>query len=92
MLYLAKIALFNTISIFGKKSSCFDKYRLTRHAMMGAEKKEMPTKMAFAKFKYVEKGSANSQLVAILEKPYKMSLAYADIPEPDDDQVRVKIK
>ena len=60
--------------------------------MMGAEKKGMPTKMAFAKFKYVEKGSANSQLVAILEKPYKMSLAYADIPEPDDDQVRVKIK
>lgn len=52
----------------------------------------MPTKMAFAELNYVKEGSPNSQRVAILEKPFKMSLAYAEIPEPGDGEVRIRIK
>lgn len=52
----------------------------------------MPTKMKFAEFQYVEKDSPNSQRVAILEKPYSLKIAYATIPEPTEDEVRIRIK
>ncbi len=52
----------------------------------------MPTKMKFADLEYVEEGAAGSQRVAILEKPYSMKLVSAAIPEPTDDELRIKIK
>lgn len=52
----------------------------------------MPTKMKFATLDYVEKGSKNSQRVAILEKEFSMKIVYASIPEPEDDEARIKIK
>lgn len=52
----------------------------------------MPTKMKFAQMEYVEENSADSQRVAILEKPYSMKLARAKIPEPGDDELRIKVK
>lgn len=52
----------------------------------------MPSKMKFAEMEYVKEGSANSQRVAILEKPYLMKLVWAKIPEPDDDELRIKVK
>lgn len=52
----------------------------------------MPTKMKFAELDYVEPGTPGSQSVAILEKPYSMKVVSARIPEPDDDELRIKIK
>ena len=52
----------------------------------------MPTKMKFADLEYVEKGAEGSQRVAILEKPYSMKVVSARIPEPGDDELRIKIK
>jgi threonine dehydrogenase-like Zn-dependent dehydrogenase len=34
----------------------------------------------------------NSQRVAILDEPRKLSISYAEIPEPGDGEIRVKIK
>lgn len=48
--------------------------------------------MKLAEVEYVPKGTPNSQTVAILEKPYCLKLAYAMIPEPKDDEIRIKIK
>jgi L-iditol 2-dehydrogenase len=52
----------------------------------------MPTKMNFVDLDYVEPGSPDSQSVAILERPYKMKVVSAKIVEPQDDEIRVKIK
>ncbi|MDI3311842.1 MAG: alcohol dehydrogenase catalytic domain-containing protein [Thermoanaerobacterium sp.] len=52
----------------------------------------MTTKMEMAEFEWVEKGTPNSQKVAVLNKPYDISIRYARIPEPGDGEVRVKIK
>ena len=52
----------------------------------------MPTKMKFADLDYVEEGAANSQRVAILEKPYSLKIVRAAIPEPADNELRIKIK
>jgi threonine dehydrogenase-like Zn-dependent dehydrogenase len=53
----------------------------------------MPTKMKFAELEYSDDFSQPGvQRVAILEKPYRMKLAAAKIPEPGDDEVRIKIK
>lgn len=52
----------------------------------------MATKMEMAKLELVEKGTPNSQMVAVLNKPYDISVQYAMIPEPGDDEIRVKIK
>lgn len=52
----------------------------------------MPTKMKCPDMEYVEANSANSQRVAVLDAPYKIRLDWARIPEPDDDEVRIKIK
>lgn len=45
-----------------------------------------------AKLELVEKGTPDSQMVAVLNKPYDISVHYAMIPEPKDDEIRVKIK
>lgn len=52
----------------------------------------MATKMQMAQLDLVEKGTLNSQMVAVLNKPCDISVHYAAIPEPADDEVRVKIK
>lgn len=52
----------------------------------------MPTKMKCPEVEYVADGTPGSQTVAILEKPYSMKLAHAMIPEPDDDEIRIRIK
>jgi threonine dehydrogenase-like Zn-dependent dehydrogenase len=52
----------------------------------------MPTKMELAKLEYVPKGTPNSQKVAVLEEPGKMSIYYSKIPEPNPYEVRVKVK
>ena len=52
----------------------------------------MATMMQMAKLNLVPPGTKNSQQVAILDRPYHMSLAYAEIPEPGDGEVRVKIR
>lgn len=52
----------------------------------------MATKMEMADLKLVDKHTPNSQKVAVLNKPYDISLYYAQIPEPGDGEIRVKIK
>lgn len=52
----------------------------------------MPTKMTFASMDYVPEGTPGSQRVAILEKPYSLKVVHAMIPEPSDDEIRIKIK
>lgn len=52
----------------------------------------MATKMEMARLELVEQGTPNSQRVAVLNRPYDISVQYAMIPEPGDDEVRVKIK
>lgn len=52
----------------------------------------MSTVMGMARLELVEPGMPNSQKVAILNKPYDISVGYALIPEPMDGEVRIKIK
>ena len=52
----------------------------------------MATQMEMAQLNLVPEGTPNSQRVALLNKPYEMSVAYAQIPEPGEREVRVKIK
>lgn len=52
----------------------------------------MATKMEMAKLELVEKGTPCSQKVAVLNKPYDMSIYYARIPEPTENELRIKIK
>lgn len=52
----------------------------------------MATKMIQPEMKFVEKGHPNSQKVAVLNKAFDISLRYAEIPEPNDDEIRVKIE
>jgi threonine dehydrogenase-like Zn-dependent dehydrogenase len=54
----------------------------------------MPQRMTQAGLSLVENDQAegDSQLVALLEEPYAIRLARARIPEPEPDEVRVKIK
>jgi L-iditol 2-dehydrogenase len=52
----------------------------------------MATQMQMAQLKLVPQNHPNAQKVAILNKPYDISIAYAEIPEPADGEVRVKIK
>ncbi|QQO10980.1 zinc-dependent alcohol dehydrogenase [Breznakiella homolactica] len=53
----------------------------------------MPTKMKFAEFEYSDDFTApGTQRVAILEKPFRMKVVAAKIPEPSDDELRIKIK
>lgn len=48
--------------------------------------------MSQAKLELVEAGTLDSQRVAVLDAPHKISMKHALIPEPDDHQVRVKVK
>lgn len=52
----------------------------------------MSTRMAQATLTLVDGSGENSQLVAILDEPRRITLAYADIPEPGDGQIRIKVK
>jgi L-iditol 2-dehydrogenase len=53
----------------------------------------MPTKMKFAELEYSDDfSSPGTQRVAILEQPYRMKIVAAKIPEPSDDELRIKIK
>jgi threonine dehydrogenase-like Zn-dependent dehydrogenase len=48
--------------------------------------------MTQAALKLVDAGHPNSQRVAILDEPRRLSLAYAEIPKPGDGEIRVKVK
>lgn len=52
----------------------------------------MATKMQVADLELVKEGTPNSQMVAVLNNPFDITVNYAKIPEPKDDEVRVKIK
>ena len=52
----------------------------------------MATHMQMAKLDLVDGPGENIQMAAVLEKPYQITPAYAKIPEPGPDEVRVKIK
>lgn len=48
--------------------------------------------MQMAELELVDKGTPNSQMVAVLNKPFDISVHYAQIPEPNDDEIRIRIK
>ena len=52
----------------------------------------MATKMTMADLHLVDRAGKDTQRVAVLDAPYKMSVRNALIPVPADDEVRVKIK
>jgi threonine dehydrogenase-like Zn-dependent dehydrogenase len=52
----------------------------------------MTSRMTQAALRLVDAGHPNSQRVAILDEPRRLSLAYAEIPKPGDGEVRVKVK
>lgn len=52
----------------------------------------MPTKMSYAQFDFSIKEDLPVQKVAVMETPYLINVVDANVPEPNDDEVRVKIK
>jgi len=48
--------------------------------------------MQMPELKLVPEDHPNAQKVAVLHKPYEISIAWAEIPEPGDGELRVKIK
>ena len=52
----------------------------------------MATKMQMADLQLVEHEGKDTQRVAVLDEPFKMSVQNAKIPTPKDNEVRVKIK
>ncbi len=52
----------------------------------------MATRMSQPQLKLVDKSDPRAQRVAILESAGLISLAHAEIPEPGDGEIRVKIK
>lgn len=52
----------------------------------------MTTVMAQAPMSFVDSSGPKTQRVAILDAPRKLSIGYAQIPEPGDGEIRVKIK
>ncbi len=52
----------------------------------------MATQMQMAELELVSDSHPNAQKVAVLNKPYDISIAYAEIPEPGDGEIRLKIK
>lgn len=52
----------------------------------------MPTQMTQPDLNLVSSETPNSQKVAILNKPYDIDIAYAEIPQAGDGEIRVKIK
>ena len=52
----------------------------------------MATHMQMAELDFVDDQFEGSQMVAILDKPYSLRVGYAKIPEPADNEIRVKVK
>src|SRR5579863_7056651 len=52
----------------------------------------MTTIMTQAPMTFVDRTHPRSQRVAILDEPRKLSLGFAEIPEPGDGEIRIKIK
>lgn len=52
----------------------------------------MTTRMDMSRLELVSTDHPNAQDVAVLHKPYEISIARAKIPEPGDGEIRVKIK
>jgi len=52
----------------------------------------MATKMEMADLKLVTEDHPNAQKVAVLNAPYDISIAYAEIPEPAPDEIRLKVE
>ena len=52
----------------------------------------MTTRMTQAPLKLVGSGHPNAQRVAILSEPRRLTLSYAEIPEPGDGEIRVRVK
>jgi len=52
----------------------------------------MATKMSMAELALVDESHPKAQMVAVLEAHHKIGAAWAEIPEPGDGEVRVKIK
>ncbi len=50
----------------------------------------MATHMIVADLKLVSQDQPNVQKVAVLNKPFDISVKYAEIPEAGDSEVRVK--
>lgn len=48
--------------------------------------------MALAELKLVDSGHPQAQRVAILDRPRHLTLGFAEIPEPGDGEIRIKIK
>lgn len=51
----------------------------------------MAFKMQLADLKFVEKDHPQAQTVAILEAPNRIKMGYATIPEPKDEEIRIRI-
>ena len=52
----------------------------------------MATRMNIADLELVPAGTPDSQRVAVLEEPYRITLHQARIPEPGPDEIRVKVR
>ena len=52
----------------------------------------MATKMQMADMRFVDGYGPDTQKVAVLEKPFHMSIRRAEIPIPAEDEVRIRIK
>ncbi|MFY0654559.1 MAG: alcohol dehydrogenase catalytic domain-containing protein [Cyclobacteriaceae bacterium] len=52
----------------------------------------MASKMQIADLSFVDKQHPNAQQVAVLDNPHEISINYAEIPEPSDEEIRIKIK
>lgn len=52
----------------------------------------MATRMVQSKLRLVDCNHPKAQRVAILDDPRRISIAYAEIPEPGDGEIRVRIK
>ncbi len=52
----------------------------------------MPTRSQAAEVAFLPDNSANAQRVAVLNRQYDISIHYAEIPEPREGEVRVKVK
>ncbi len=51
----------------------------------------MASKMQLAGLNFVSADHPNAQRVAVLDEPYRMSMQYAEIPEPGEEEIRIKI-
>lgn len=52
----------------------------------------MATLMQMAELKLVNADHPHAQRVAVLHEPHRIEMAHAEIPEPDDGEIRVRVK